>query len=121
MTMLTKSKLAIVAAALVGIVASATATQAQTIVDPYPTTAPDRASGLPTDPYPNGYPVVSAIRSVRPDAVADLGRTYAKSGSQSQSQSHKIARVRQRQRTATSVGRDYGTHHSRQVVNLGWY
>ncbi len=111
--MLTKSKLAIVAAALVGIVASATATQAQTIVDPYPTTAPDRASGLPTDPYPNGYPVVSAIRSVRPDTVADFGRTYARSGSQSQ----RIARTRQRQLAA----RHHGTHRPKQVVYLGRY
>lgn len=115
-SMLAKSKLAIIAAALVGIAASATVTQAQTILDPYPTTTPDnRLVGLPSDPYPNGYPGLSTIRSVRPDTVADLGSRYARSGSQ------RIARARHRQLAATSVGRHHGPRHSRQVVNLGWY
>jgi len=117
-TMLTKNKLAIIAAALLGIAASATAAQAQTIVDPYPTTPPDnRVVGLPTNPYPSGYPGASAVWSVRPDTAADLGQAYAKSGSRSQ----RAARARQRQLTATSVGRSRGARLSNRVINLGWY
>lgn len=59
--MLTKNKLAIVVAALLGVASSAMAAQAQTILDPYPTTPPDnRVVGLPTNPYPNGYPGIAA-------------------------------------------------------------
>jgi hypothetical protein len=54
--MLTKNKLAIIVAAPLGLASSVMAAQAQTIIDPYPTTAPDnRVVGLPTNPYPFGY------------------------------------------------------------------
>jgi hypothetical protein len=116
--MLTKNKLAIIAAAPLGIAVSATAAQAQTIVDPYPTTPADnRVVALPTNPYPNGYPGASVAWSAGPDTAADLGKTYARSGSRSQ----RDARARQRQLTATSEGRPRGARRSSLVINSGWY
>ncbi|MGP0088514.1 MAG: hypothetical protein ACLPKB_00900 [Xanthobacteraceae bacterium] len=59
--MLTKNKLAIIVAALLGVASSVMAAQAQNVADPYPTTAPDnRVVGLPTNPYPFGYSGVAA-------------------------------------------------------------
>jgi hypothetical protein len=115
--MLTRSKLAIIAAALLGVAATTMAAQAQTIADPYPTTAPDRSFGLPSDPYPFGFAAASPIYSVRPNTVADLGRLSARSASRSQRE----ARHRQRQLTATAEQRHRGMRRIRLVIKSGWY
>jgi hypothetical protein len=75
MTMLTKNKLAIIVAALLGVASSAMAAQAQThtqmfadptVADPFPTSPADnRLVGLPSDPFPNGIPGVSGYTGGR--------------------------------------------------------
>ena len=68
--MLNKTKLAIIVAALLSVASSVMAAQARpqaqtfadpTVANPYPTSSADnRLIGLPSDPYPNGVPGVSA-------------------------------------------------------------